>query len=95
MTKRTTGAAQAAAVPARRKSTSGSILTEERRRELGYGSIKLRLPLDVLAMLQAESDESGYSRAELVDAAIRLYVGDGELARSLQIRKKPPHKRAG
>jgi hypothetical protein len=67
VTKRTTGAAKAA--PGR----SGSNLTDARRAELGYGRITLRLPLDALAILADEAERSGYSRAELVDTAIRLH----------------------
>jgi hypothetical protein len=70
MTARAKGAAPAAPRP---RSASGPNISEARRRELGYGTIKLRLPLDVLAILEEESERSDLSRAELVDSAIRLF----------------------
>lgn len=39
----------------------------------GYGSIKLRLPLDALEMLATKAEREGCSRAQLVDAAVRAY----------------------
>jgi hypothetical protein len=67
MTKRTR-AAQAA------PSRSGTNITDARRAELGYGRLTLRLPLDALEMLAAEAERSEYSRAELVDSMIRMYL---------------------
>lgn len=72
MTKRTNGAAPAA--PRR----SGSNLSDARRAELGYGRITLRLPIDTLAILEAEAEASGLSRTELVDSAIRLHCDPKE-----------------
>jgi len=75
------------------RSRSGPNLTEARRRELGYGSIKVRLPLDVLKLLAEESERSGWSRAELLDACIRLYLGTDELAIECRAGRNPPKRR--
>jgi hypothetical protein len=69
-----------APAPKPRASRSGSNLSDARRAELGYGRLTLRLPLDVLEALTEESESSGLARWELVDSAIRLYVGTDELA---------------
>jgi hypothetical protein len=53
------------------KTRSGSNLSDARRAELGYGRLTLRLPLDALELLRVESERSGRSRAELIDAAVR------------------------
>ncbi|HWA29072.1 MAG TPA: hypothetical protein VG734_25705 [Lacunisphaera sp.] len=82
MAKRTNGAAPVKAAP-RPRPRSGTNITESRRRELGYGSIKVRLPLDALAILAAEAERSGYTRAEILDACIRIYCKSDPLAKAL------------
>jgi hypothetical protein len=67
VTKRSNGAAKAAP-----KRKPGRSLTEAERTTLGYGTIKLRLPLDALAQLAELSDEGDASRAEIVDSLIRI-----------------------
>ncbi|UOF77331.1 orf omegA-bindinG-regulatory protein compleX [Caudoviricetes sp.] len=51
---------------------SGTVWTEADYRARGYGTVKLRLPLDTLEMLAREAHDSGLSRAELVDEMIRI-----------------------
>ena len=64
MTKRTTGAEKSA--PRR----SGPSLTDERRAELGYGRLTLRLPQAALDALNAESTRTGVSRSRILELAI-------------------------
>lgn len=72
-----------------RASRSGSNLSDARRAELGYGRLTLRLPLDAIAALTEEAESSGLARWELVDAAIRLYVGTDELAIACRAGRQP------
>lgn len=57
---------------------SGTQWTEADYAAHGYGRITLRLPRAVLELLAAKAKESGKSRAELVEVAVRLYEGSGE-----------------
>ena len=61
MTKRTNGAATKAA-----PSRSGPSLTDERRAELGYGRLTLRLPQAALDRLARLARQKGVSRAALL-----------------------------
>lgn len=66
---RESGRAPANRMPAPKR--SGTTWTEADYRAAGYGTIKLRLPLDVLALLDQYADEADVSRAEIVDALVR------------------------
>jgi hypothetical protein len=70
--------------------TSGATIPEAERAARGQGRLTLRLPVDVLAILAAESERSGYTRAELVATAIRLHCVPGAPAPS---RARAPTKR--
>lgn len=56
---------------ARTKTRSGTAWTEADYRARGYGSVKLRLPLDALELLDQYASDAGVSRAEIVDALVR------------------------
>lgn len=58
------------ASPARPAGRSGESLTEEQRAERGIGSIKVRLPLTVLAKLDRDAKRIGCSRAKLIETLI-------------------------
>lgn len=64
MSKRTNGAAKAA------PSRSGPSLTDERRAELGYGRLTLRLPRSALDALNEESARTGVARSRILELAI-------------------------
>lgn len=49
---------------------SGPSLTDERRAELGYGRLTLRLPQAALDVLNAESARTGVARARILELAI-------------------------
>ncbi len=51
---------------------SGSAPSEAYYAARGYGRISLRLPQAVIDLLGAESESSGYSRADLVEEMIRI-----------------------
>jgi hypothetical protein len=51
---------------------SGPSLTEERRAELGYGTIKLRLPQDALDRLGKLAAQAGVSRAQYLARLLDL-----------------------
>lgn len=70
MTKRGNGAAKAA--PKRAPGPSGTAWAESDYAAKGYGTIKLRLPLDALEQLAELADEGEASRAEIVDSLIRI-----------------------
>ena len=52
---------------------SGATIPEAERAARGQGRLTLRLPVDVLAILERESERSGYTRSELVETAILLH----------------------
>lgn len=73
----------------KRKGRSGTTWTEADYRARGYGSVKLRLPLDVLALLDQYASEADVSRAEIVDALVR--GGAPDASRVQAARNKRDH----
>lgn len=65
---------------------SGTTWTEADYRARGYGTVKLRLPLDALALLDQYAALADVSRAEIVDALIRQ--GAPPVARVLAAKNK-------
>lgn len=55
---------------------SGTTWTEADYLARGYGTVKLRLPLDALALLDQYANEADVSRAEIVDALVRSGAPD-------------------
>jgi uncharacterized protein (DUF1778 family) len=56
---------------------SGPTIPEATRAERGQGRLTLRLPVDVLALLEAEAERTGDTRSELVAAAVLLHCKRG------------------
>lgn len=57
--------------PPKKVTRSGTVWTEADYRAKGYGTVKLRLPLDTLERITSVAETNGISRAEVVDAAIQ------------------------